>query len=74
MFKVNNKDTRTTSLDVVLVSLLLTLHTFITVMLCISVNLEQVTARWANYKNVPFELIYLGLFDMLSCMLHNLVL
>ena len=62
LFKVNKKDTRTTSLDVVLVSFLLTLHTFIMMILCIIVTLEQVITCWVNDENFAFEMIYLDLF------------
>ena len=62
LFKVNKKDTRTTSLDVVLVSFLLTLHTFIMMILCTIVTLEQVITCWVNDENFAFEMIYLDLF------------
>ena len=45
MFKVNNKDTRTTP-GVVLVSLLLTLNMFHTLFSAFTVNFEQVIAGW----------------------------
>ena len=45
MFKVNNKDTRTTP-GVVLVSLLLTLNIFHTLFSAFIVNFEQVIAGW----------------------------
>ena len=49
MFKVNNKDARTTPFGVVLVSLLLTLNIFHT--LCVSiVNFKHVIADWAVSK------------------------
>ena len=50
MFKVNNKDTRTTPManGIVLVSLLLTLNIFHTLFYCFVVNFEQVIAAWVS--------------------------
>ena len=46
MFRINNKDTRTTQ-GVVLVSLFLTLNIFLTLCSSVSVvNFEQVNADW----------------------------
>ena len=52
MFKVNNKDTRTTP-GVVLVSLLLTLNIFHTLFSAFIVNFGQVIAGWASF-NIEF--------------------
>ena len=52
MFKVNNKDTRTTPIVVVLVSLLLTLNIFHTLFYVSIVNFEQVNADYKRTKCV----------------------
>ena len=49
LFKVNNKDTRTTSMNVVLVSLLLTTKRFHTLHLCFHCCYEQVHTGWESF-------------------------
>ena len=48
MYNVYNKDTGASSIDVVLVSLLLTLNIFHTLIYCLStlIDFEQVNAQW----------------------------
>ena len=50
MFKVNNKDTRTTPIvnGIVLVSLLLTLNIFHNLFYCFVVNFKRVIASWVS--------------------------
>ena len=83
MFKVNNNDTRTTPIVVVLVSLLLTLNIFHTLFYVSIVNFEQVNADYKrtkcanqiNYKltNLPkflnLRLNYLYLKIQIVCVL-----
>ena len=60
MFKVSKKDTRKTSVDVVLVSLLLTLKIFHIIFSVSIVDFEQVNGGWEDSKqhckySIPFH-------------------
>ena len=69
MFKVNNKDTRTTP-GVVLVSLLLTLNIFHTLFSVSIVDFEQVNADWDDVLKVlnqsPFRILLSIAFEIVK--------
>ena len=73
MFKVNNKDTRTTTPGIVLVSLLLTLTNFALCSTVSIVNFEQANTNWDNsiseltsYKPIHFADMTIRLFNQLT--------
>ena len=51
MSRANNKDTRRVSVDIFLVSFLLTLNIFHTLLYCLRCYFEQVNTHWVNIQN-----------------------
>ena len=50
MSRANNKDTRRVSVDIFLVSFLLTLNIFHTLLYCLCCYFEQVNTHWVNIQ------------------------